>query len=275
MKDFEFYEIVGNPETITEEMFNSFTRSEQLEVLEYRPDLLEFFQKNYPDLTADEEIELIRHGWLDFKDAKNKTQFSGDGILKLIISETISQTEFEQYGCDKKLEPRHWVEVLGYFGVVCKWCEPYCDFSRFSSGNWLSLLLECPEYADRCPFEMFEAEELDHLLRYQPELTAQSGIIDPVKLHLVNLRPYEQDNDGTPFYPAVPKDEHAEKIKLWLRQAFPELSEMSWLHLILHILFEADTLLGVYNREYAEFKLQSIKNLLPSDCGIYFEIEEF
>ena len=69
MKDFEFYEIVGNPETITEEMFNSFTRSEQLEVLEYRPDLLEFFQKNYPDLTADEEIELIRHGWLDFKDA--------------------------------------------------------------------------------------------------------------------------------------------------------------------------------------------------------------
>ena len=134
MKDFEFYEIVGNPETITEEMFNSFTRSVQLDVLEYRPDLLEFFQKNYPDLTADEEIELIRHGWLDFKDAKNKTQFSGDGILKLILSETISQTEFEQYGCDKKLEPRHWVEVLGYFGVVCKWCEPYCDFSRFQVG---------------------------------------------------------------------------------------------------------------------------------------------
>ena len=40
MKDFEFYEIVGNPETISEEMFNSFSRSVQLDVLEYRPDLL-------------------------------------------------------------------------------------------------------------------------------------------------------------------------------------------------------------------------------------------
>ena len=95
MKEFEFYEIVGNPEIITEEMFNNFTRSEQLAVLEYRPDLLESFQRNHPDLTADEEIELIRHGWLAFKDAENKTQFSGDGILKLILSETISKTEFE------------------------------------------------------------------------------------------------------------------------------------------------------------------------------------
>ena len=50
---------VENPNLLTREIYQKLTHSEQLTILEYKPDLLELFKDLHPVLTAEDELHLL------------------------------------------------------------------------------------------------------------------------------------------------------------------------------------------------------------------------
>lgn len=249
---------VENPDLITREIYQKFTHSEQLTILEYRPDLLELFKDLHPVLTAEDELHLLFNQLITFEESLHKNEFTGDDIVSLLQIDIISNDEFERYRYFEKLTSSHWSEFLSFISCPGDW-DKYCNFSDFENEDWVKLLIAHPVYANRCPFEILEPEDLDRLLRHQPELAEISGLHDPVALYLLNSHPYPKDEDCLPFYPKIPKNEQTQKIKIWLRKFFPDITETDFLHLLLSICYEEKTLLGVYNREFAENKLTDCK----------------
>lgn len=264
MAEQNFYYYVENSNRITKEIYQNFTRTEQLTVLEYRPDLLDLFKELHPAMTPEDELHLLVNKLITFEDSVCKKEFSGDDIVCLLHEDVITDSDFERYRYFEKFTSAHWAEILSFVSNPAEW-DKYCNFSDFENVDWVKLLIAHPEYANLCPFEILEQEDLDRLLRHQPQLAGISGLNSPVALYLLNSHPLPKDEAPFPFYPKIPQDKHVEEIKIWLSDSFPELTDMELLTLLLHICYEEKTLLGIYNEEYTQNKLRDFNNFfVPS-----------
>ena len=270
MAEQNIYYYVENSNRITKEIYQNFTRTEQLTILEYRPEFFNLFKELHPILTSKDELHLLVNKLITFEESACKKDFSVDDVISLLLDGIISNEEFEQYKYFEKFESSHWAEILSFVSNPAEW-DKNCNFSDFENEDWVKLLIAHPEYAERCPFEMLEPEDLDRLLRHQPQLAEISGLHDPVALYLLNFHPYPKDEDCFPFYPKIPQDKQTQKIKMWLKESFPELTDMELLTLFLHIYYEEKTLLGVYNKEYAQNKLKYFNSIfLQTKQFIFF-----
>ena len=273
MTEQKLFHYVENSDLIDSGSFQNFTRTEQLTILKYRPEFLNLFKELHPVLTPEDEFHLLLNKRIAFEKSAYKKDFSADDIVSLLLDGIISNVDFEQYRCFEKFKSSHWAELLSFVSDPAEW-DKYCNFSDFENEDWVKLLIAHPEYAERCPFEVLEPEDLDRLLRHQPQLAEISGLHDPVALYLLNFHPYPKDEDCFPFYPKIPQDKQTQKIKMWLKESFPELTDMELLTLLLHICYEEKTLLGVYNKEYAQNKLKDFNNFSIQNKQFILAVEK-
>ena len=174
MKEVDRLEIWEHPEHVTEEVFRCCTRRDQFMILLVHPEFRNLFLEIHGSFTIREESGLIMNRVFACEDAVCKNDFSGRDIQEFIIEGVLRPAEFERMNYAERLTGRNWSEILSNTDPGGVWKE-YCDFSRFDNADWVNLLTRDPEYADRCPFEKFGQDDIDALLRKQPDLTEKIG----------------------------------------------------------------------------------------------------
>ncbi len=139
-----------------------------------------------------------------------------------------------------KLKPVDWAHILSFHPELApeylrgsKWDDfdgsdwvtllqqpelaEYCDWSKLGFSDWRALMGFTDEFVAKCPFENFEPEEIDELLRLYPELTPYAGLKDPYMLYILNEQPIAStaDDDDIPFG-ILPRDNSKESAALSL-----------------------------------------------------------
>lgn len=119
---------------------------------------------------------------------------------------------FLRYGTWAVFDGPDWVTLLQQPELA-----EYCDWNKLEFPDWRALFSFTDEFAAKCPFENFEPEEMDELLRLYPELTPYSGLNDPCLLSILNEQPFASmaDDDDIPFG-ILPKDNSKESAALAL-----------------------------------------------------------
>lgn len=145
----------------------------------------------------------------------------------------------------------------------------YCEWSKLEFKDWLSLYSFTDEFHDKCPFEYFEPEEVDQLVRLFPELTPYSGLIDPQLLYIVNEQPiiseeeYDKDDDDIPIraLPRLPETPDSKKLsetlRLILGYSASEANKKTE-----NIRHYNESLVAVYAREYAASQMEQLTEAL-------------
>lgn len=178
MTEFNLDEVLEHPERITEEVFRSCSRSDQLMILiDYRRDFRELFLEINGSFSYPEEVELILNHLLECEDAAHKSEFTGYNIQRFIIEGALSLDEFKKMNYAERLTAHNWCGILSETDPDDVW-KDFCDFSRFDNDDWVNLLTWWPEYADRCPFEKLGPADIEVLLREQPQLAEKCGVRD-------------------------------------------------------------------------------------------------
>lgn len=250
----DLVEMMVHPEQITEEFFRNCSRDDQFMLLECRHDLLNLFLELNGSFSRQEEIYLIGDGVLDCKDALHRDEFTGEDIRYLMTEQGLSVKEFLEMNFAERLDTDDWCEVLCNTDPDDVW-KDYCDFSRFSSDDWASVLSFRPEFADRCPFEKLEQAHIDTLLRDWPEWAPRCGIKDAAGVYLLNDAPYSYPREQYYFtLPEPPAEAPAEELSAWLKASFPAMSEYEVSFRTAQICYNGKTRLGVFSRAVAEEK---------------------
>lgn len=246
-------------ETVTPEIFETWDWDRQLDYVRFGDNAyLELFKKLNGPLNVEAEAKLIAEEIIPFADAKHKYSFQSDDWRIFLEKELAGEKELEQYFSWDKIKPGDWADLLTFKGYDTP-MKKHCDFSRFDGSEWVTLLRELPQYVEVCPFELLEAEELDVILRCQPQLTSQSGLVSPVVLILTNSEPQTDPETDLPFL-TFPEGRYAKDI-LKLVNDFVTDKNPDAKRLALNVIYRKETLLGVYASKYA---MEKRKRMLPN-----------
>lgn len=167
--------------------------------------------------------------------------------------------EFLHYGKWDDFDGSDWVTLLQQPELA-----EYCNWNKLEFPDWRALFGFTDEFAAKCPFENFEPEEMDELLRLYPELTPYSGLNDPYLLYIVNEQPISSmaDNDDIPFG-ILPEDKSKESAALsLLLQTVLGYSPAESYVKTAGIRRNQKSVIAVYAGDFAQHKIEPLRTAL-------------